>query len=469
MVPGSRRKAATVLVPPGAVTVTTMSSTDGSPELTYPAEGWGGFIREHLGPSLMWALLGIGGSHIVLAPTLGGLYGLFGVWIVAVVYLAKYGGWELGIQYNYGIGRNPVEGYGDLPGPDHWGQWLTLAVYLVGWTVILAAVGFTSATFAAALVPGFTPIQLYVILIGIAMALTLVSRYSWLENLMKIFVIALGGLIVLGVFVAPPSPSVVSEKVFTVPDVTAPGFLGLFAAIAGYAPTGLSTTVTIGSWSLAKKQGARALRSKDLDPRDEQYHEYIRAWMAVGKRDFRIAFGFSFVLLVSMIFLATAVLYPTPPKDQNVALAIGNLLQESFGPWSFYAIVVGAFAALYSTVITVMDGAARVNADVLPLVLERDMDTDRLRRGFIVVMGLASLVPILVIGQLPVTLVIFSAALMAILQVFFYIANYYIVREHLPDPFQPTTLQRAYYAITIVLVVAFGVMGAMGRLGLVGG
>ncbi|MGM0398866.1 MAG: Nramp family divalent metal transporter [Halobacteriota archaeon] len=446
-----------------------MSSTGTTPDLEYPAEGWTGFVREHLGPSLMWALLGIGGSHIVLAPTLGGLYGLFAVWIVGLVYLAKYGGWELGIRYNYGMGRNPVEGYGDLPGPAHWGQWLTLLIYLVGWTTILAAVGFTSATFAAALVPGLTPIQLYVGLIGLAMALTLASRYSWLENLMKIFVVTLGLLIVLGLFVAPPSATVVRETTFAVPDVTTPGFLGLFAAIAGYAPTGLSTTVTIGSWSLAKEQGARALREQNLDPHDEQYHDYIRAWMDVGKRDFRVAFGFSFVLIVSMIFLASSILYPTPPKDQNVALAIGNLLQDSFGAWSFYVMVVGAFAALYSTVITVMDGAARVNADVLDLVLDREVDTDRYRRVFILAMGIASIVPILVIGQLPVTLVIFSAALMAILQVFFYIANYYIVDKHLPEPFQPTTWQRVYYGLTIVLVVGFGVMGAMGRLGLVGG
>lgn len=445
-----------------------MSSTDSIPDLEYPAEDWAGFVREHLGPSLMWALLGIGGSHIVLAPTLGGLYGLFAVWVVGLVYVAKYGGWELGIRYNYGMGRNPVEGYGDLPGPDHWGQWLTLAIYLVGWTVILAAVGFTSAAFAAALIPGVTKLNLYIGLIALAMILTLASRYSWLEALMKVFVLALAALILLGIFVAPPSASVVRETTFAVPDVTGTAFLGLFAAIAGYAPTGLSTTVTIGSWSMAKEQGARALRDRDLDPTDERFHDYIRAWMNVGRRDFRIAFGFSFVLIVSMIFLASSVLYPTPPKETNIAIAIGNLLQESVGQWSFYLIVVGAFAALYSTVITVMDGAARVNADVLSLVLERDVDTERYRRLFILVMGTASIIPILVIGELPITLVIFSAALMAILQVFFYIANYYIVREHLPEPFQPTTWQHVYYVVTIVLVIGFGIMGAMGRLGLVG-
>jgi len=450
-------------------TATEATESAETPDLTYPAEDWGGFVRNHLGPSLMWALLGIGGSHIILAPTFGGLYGVFGVWVVAIIFLAKYGGWELGIRYNYGVGRNPVEGYGDLPGPDHWGQIFTMLVYLVGWTVILASVGFSAAEFLAALMPSVTPIQLYIGLIVVTVALTAVSRYSWLETLMKVFVLALGGLIVLGVFVSPPSASRIAETAFSVPDVTSPVFLSLFAALAGYAPTGLSTTVTIGSWSMAKKEGARALRRQDYDPTDERFHEYIASWMRTGTRDFRVAFGFSFLLIVSMMLLATSVLYPRPPQDANMALAIGGILQEGFGDWTFYVVIAGAFAALFSTVITVTDGAARVNADTLPLILEREMNTDRLRIGFIVLMGAASIIPILIIGQLPITLLVFSAALMAILQVFFYFANYYIVREHLPAAFQPDRRRKLYYAISMALVAGFGIMGGLGRLGLVGG
>jgi hypothetical protein len=63
---------------------------------------------------------------------------------------------------------------------------------------------------------------------------------------------------------------------------------------------------------------------------------------------------------------------------------------------------------------------------------------------------------------------IFSAALMAILQVFFYLANYYIVREHLPAAFQPGTARTIYYVLTMLLVAGFGVMGGLSRLGLVG-
>lgn len=37
----------------------------GGPRLEFPNEDWGGFFKKHFGPSMLWALLGIGGSHIV--------------------------------------------------------------------------------------------------------------------------------------------------------------------------------------------------------------------------------------------------------------------------------------------------------------------------------------------------------------------------------------------------------------------
>ncbi|MFO8063961.1 MAG: divalent metal cation transporter, partial [Spirochaetia bacterium] len=192
------------------------------------------------------------------------------------------------------------------------------------------------------------------------------------------------------------------------------------------------------------------------------------SWIKTGRRDYNIGFLFSLVLIISMILLSTAVLYPEPPTDANIAIAVGNILSETVGTWSFYVIAVGAFAALYSTVITVLDGASRVDADLLPLVLERPMNTEAVRRIIALLMGIASIVPILVIGTLPVTLLVFSAALMSILQIFFYFANYFIVRRHLPKRFQPGSKARAYYWVSIIIVVLFGVVGALGRLGLVG-
>jgi Mn2+/Fe2+ NRAMP family transporter len=92
-------------------------------ELNYPDKDWASFLKNHFGPAIMWALLGIGGSHIVLAPTFGGTYGILAIWIYTLVYIIKYGGWELGIRYNYAVGDNLLTGYSRIPGPKNWAVW----------------------------------------------------------------------------------------------------------------------------------------------------------------------------------------------------------------------------------------------------------------------------------------------------------------------------------------------------------
>lgn len=438
-------------------------------ELEYPAESWTGFFREHFGPSMLWALISIGGSHIILAPTLGGFFGIFAVWIFLLIYVAKYGGWELGIRYTYGVGGNPVEAYGDLPGPKNWAMWVSVFIFTVLYTGITAAVGFGTAALAAALTP-LDPLSAYGILLAIAVGVVVFSRYGLLENILKVFTAILGVLIVLGVLFGPPSTGVIAETATSLPEGTSLAlFVGLFAAAAGFAPTGHSTSILIGSWSMAKKEGAQALREEGVDPNDERYHDYIAAWIKTGRRDFNIGYAFSLVIMLSMVLLAANVLYPNPPTDENLAFVLGDILSDSFGPWSFWAMLVCAFAALYSTVITLLDGGSRATADILPLALENDdLDSERIRRFVVVGMGVGSLIPIVVIGELPVTLILWISVLLVIFEVFFYPANWYIVERRLPEAFRPSTRWKIYYVVTIVLVVIFALMGAAEELGILG-
>jgi len=453
------------------------AATDGgadvsAADLSYPSESWAGFFRNHFGPSMLWALIGIGGSHIVLAPTIGGTYGLFAVWIFGLIYVAKYGGWELGIRYNYGVGGNPIEAYRDLPGPKNWALWATVLVFTVAYTGITAAVGASTTALALTVLP-LSFIQAYALLIGVAAALVLVAGYSVLEKVLAVFTVSLGALLIVGAVAGPPSAEVAASTAVAVPDLTGPLFVGLFAAAAGFAPTGFSTSILIGSWSMAKGEGASELRERGLDPTDERYHDYVRAWIRTGRRDFNIGYAFSFVLIASMILLATNVLYPDPPTDANLAVALGNILRESFGPWSFWAVIAGGFAALYSTVITLLDGGSRATSDILPLALE-DADVDvnvnaeLVRRVVVLGMAAGSVLPVVIIGDLPVTLVVWIAAILAVTEVFFYPANWFVVERNLPEAFRPSRTWKAYYVVTILLVIGFGVMGALETFGVIG-
>ena len=429
-----------------------------------PFDDLSDFLNRFFGPGMLWALLGIGGSHLVLAPSIGATFGYFGLWIATLVYAAKYGGWELGIRYAHGTGNHPVEGYRTLPGPNNWGLWLTLFIYAVGWPLILGAVGSATASFAnrAGILPGPGSGNSFLILLLFALFLVLVlsSRYDLIERLFLLFLIPLAGILVLAVFVAPPSPSLVGNTLFDASALREPAFLAMFAAFAGYAPTGLSTTVTIGSWTRAKQQEQQGSSTSDPPSAGERV-QALRS----GRLDFHIGYLFSFLLILCMISLSASVLYPDAPSDRNLALEIARLLVPAFGEWTRIVMLVGGFAALYSTVLTVLDGSARVCTDVLKMLASEGTVPGWTRNAVLLYMFTVSAIPVLLLGSMPVTLLMWSAALMAVLQVFFFIANYYIVRTHLPDELQPGTLLRYYYLFSIVCVVLFGCIGAIGKLG----
>lgn len=219
---------------------------------------------------------------------------------------------------------------------------------------------------------------------------------------------------------------------------------------------------------MAKGQGASQLEEYDLDPEKEKHHEYIREWIKTGRRDFNIGYGLSFVFVLAMIVLSVNVLYPDPPGDANFALAVGQILSESFGPWSFWAMMIGAIAALYSTVITLLDGASRAVGDILPMALEDEsLDSDRIRRAVVVMIVVASSAAVLSLGNIPVTFIVFVAAILAVTEIAFYPANWYVVKKNLPEAFHPSRAWTVYYAFSLLAVLAFGVMGAAVRLDLV--
>lgn len=421
------------------------------------------FLKRFFGPGMLWALLGIGGSHLVLAPSIGATFGYFGLWVAALVYAAKYGGWELGIRYAHGTGSHPLEGYKTLPGPNNWGLWLTLVVYAVGWPTILGAVGSATASFAkrAGVFPGIESGNSFLILLSLALVLVLLlsSRYYLVERLLLLFLIPLAGILALGVFVAPASSSLVASTLLDTSPIRDPAFLALFAAFAGYAPTGLSTTATIGSWTSAK-QREQVGSASDSSTTEER----INAFRS-GRLDFNIGYLFSFLLILSMISLSATVMYPDPPTDANIALEIARLLVPAFGEWTKLIMLAGGIAALYSTVLTVLDGSARVCTDILQILFPGWPIPGWTRPAMLVYMFIVSAIPVLVLGSRPVTLLVWSAAFMAVLQVFFFIANYYIVRTHLSDELQPGTALRYYYLLSIGCVMFFGCMGAIGKLG----
>lgn len=449
-----------------------MKSTDGSeqsePDLNFPDRDWAGFFRNHFGPSLLWALIGIGGSHVVLAPTVGARFGFFGVLLFLLVYVLKYGGWTLGIRYNYATGRNPLRDYDSLPGPPNWALWMTLVVFGVFYLMIAAAVGVGAAALLASLVP-LSEMTLYAVLMVLAAALVGIGRYEQIEKILIGLTVLLVALILPGVLLSWTEPETLRRTAFRLPDVSAPGVLALIVGVVGFAPTGHSTSLLVGSWSLAKNpksfQGDGPPEGVDRD----RYVLCVRDWIEVGLRDFRIAYAFSLIVALSMVLVAVSVLYPEPLADEDFAVRFGRILSESLGEWSYYAVVLGSFAALYSTVLTMYDGTVRALVELSECLLGEVVSERRrlVRRGFVAWFFLAATLPVVLIGPGVVSFVVWISAVTAITEVVYYPANWYLVKVNLPSEFQPPEGFGLLHLVSVLFVTGSGILAALVRLGVV--
>ena len=78
----------------------------------------------------------IGGSHLVLAPTAGAMFGYELLWLIVIAHLLKYHAFEFGPRLALAADMSLLEGYRRLPGPRNWALWLGAAVY----TTVVAVV-----------------------------------------------------------------------------------------------------------------------------------------------------------------------------------------------------------------------------------------------------------------------------------------------------------------------------------------
>lgn len=431
-------------------------------KLEYPDESWTGFLKNHFGPSIVWALLGIGGSHIVLGPTMGSLFGLFAIWLVTLIFLVKYGAWSLGIRYNYTVGKDLITGYKDLPGPKNWALWLSALVILTAVIVNTAAIGLSGAAFLLMYLP-LSLIEAYALLIILTVLLVAGTNYSMLERILMSFIIIFVVLIVLGALLGPPSADVIAETTFDVPDLLTSPYLVVFAGAAGLMPTLISSSLFLSSWSLTKNVGLKDPRAANLA--EEEYDEFVSSWLRTGLRDFRIGYLFSYVFLIAMVVLAANVLYPGVPGDQDIEIAIAEIFTETYGEWAFHIVIIGALAALWSTVITALDGGSRA---ILKILDEMNVSPghNQERRILVVVLAVLSALPVMIVGQVPVTLVVLLGVLGLVLEVYIYPANLYLVLNKVPEKHRPSRQTIILYLTAIGIFALFAILGAAEQAGI---
>jgi len=300
-----------------------------------------------MGPGVVLAALAIGSGELVLTPRSGAQYGFALLWvpILTIVYKAAFS--EGLARLTIASGDDVFRAFDWLPGPRHWAQYLIILVFsldMIGYGGIALAAG----SALAGLFPGFD------IRVGGLCAAALVpvllhtGSYPFFEKV----VVAMCGVLLAGViytlFQVPlPGHQIARGLVPSLPEGSVSTIMGLMGWI------GAGTTTLLYSTWINEKIG-----------KAHSEQEY-RRWLSTMRID--CIASYTLILGISFAFLAmgVATLHTqgiVPGKQQIMSTLSGMLDSVPRGRETF---LVVAFFALFSTVVSCMDGKSRAIASML--------------------------------------------------------------------------------------------------------
>ena len=308
-----------------------------------------------LGPGILMASAAVGGSHIVSSAQAGALYGWSLLLLVILTNLFKYPFFRFGAEYTLETGKNLVEGYAEK-GKVYLGIFFILNVFSA--LVNTAAVGILCAAIVASAFPnalGLSITQWSLILIVIIWAMLLFGGYKFLDGLAKWIMSALTLATVLAVIVAIiEHPEYGADFVEKTPwQMTALPFI---VSLMGWMPAPIEISAINSLWTAEKG------KTVDISIKD-------------GLFDFNVGFIGTAILAVFFVAMGALIQYPTGQEVQAAGAAyiqqFVGMYASVLGDWSRFLITFIAFLCIFGTVITVIDGYSRVNAESLRLLFKK--------------------------------------------------------------------------------------------------
>ena len=308
-----------------------------------------------LGPGILMASAAVGGSHIGSSAQAGAMYGWSLLLLVILANLFKYPFFRFGAEYTLETGKNLVEGYAEK-GKVYLGIFFILNVFSA--LVNTAAVGILCAAIVASAFPnalGLSITQWSLILIVIIWAMLLFGGYKFLDGLAKWIMSALTLATVLAVIVAIiEHPEYGADFVEKTPwQMTALPFI---VSLMGWMPAPIEISAINSLWTAEKG------KTVDISIKD-------------GLFDFNVGFIGTAILAVFFVAMGALIQYPTGQEVQAAGAAyiqqFVGMYASVLGDWSRFLITFIAFLCIFGTVITVIDGYSRVNAESLRLLLKK--------------------------------------------------------------------------------------------------
>lgn len=417
-------------------------------------------IWSTLGPGFLYAGAAIGVSHLVQSTKAGAQYGFTLLGIVIISNVLKYPFFEAGPRYAAATGENLIQGYQRI---GKWAVWMFTMLTASTAFIIQAAVTIvTAALFSNLIGIDFTGLQASAILLAICGSILFVGQYKWLDTLIKWVVVLLTVATIIAFFKAQTVQTEISLWPSWVSSESA--FVFLFA-LMGWMPAPVDIAAWHSIWTVEKQRESGSESPKtNLDRLKE------------ALRDFHIGYWGTAVLAMIFLSLGALVLYANgvafnPPSGAEFSKGFIQIYTDTLGSWTYPIIAFAAFAAMFSTTITVLDGAPRVADELVPALQGKQNNQQKLvYRITVVVIALGAL---LLIGMYAGksafgTLIKIATITSFVTAPLLGFLNFKLAfSDHMPQEARPSQVNKIVSIIGLVFLGSFALVYSLYVVGLV--
>lgn len=320
-------------------------------------------FTSQFGPGLITASAAIGTSHFVQATRAGSYFGFELLWLVILVNILKYPFIEFGARYVSAKNENLLFGYFRYSKIVFY---LILFISLIFTTLSFAANGFVCAGIIKVVFNLNIKINYIVgLLLLFCSILITVGRYNLLDNMMKIFIIAL----TITTFIAVVSTlndfqSLPTEEIFYQDSAMSLQYLPFLIALMGWMPGSIDLSVWHSLWLKARNNEKNPLNFKQ------------------AINDFNVGYFITIITAILFLLIGALMIHNSkivvPEKSDEFARLLIDLYSSSIGAWASPIIGVAIMSAMISTCLAVVDSYPRLITESF-VVLKNDLSLKKKR------------------------------------------------------------------------------------------
>lgn len=345
-----------------------------------------------LGPGLILVGNIVGSGELIATPSLSAEAGYTFLWLILFsCFIKVFFQIEIG-RYAISEGRTTLESLNELPGPRlgvNWILWYWLGMMTASLVQIGGMCGGVAQALRIALpIWGESSENVWAMLTGLSVILLLVvGRYKMVERVSLVLVGLFTVITIYSVIQIQFTPfaitagDVVDGFRFTLPDdpTARSKVFGTALMAFGITGVGASELVAYPYWCLEKGYG----RFVGKRSSEDSWAKRASGWVRMMQYDAWVSMIVFTIPTVAFYLLGTALLHPRGevPKGSEMVEKLSGMYSESFGVYSKYVFLLGAFCVLYSTFFIATAGNARMLSDwfgIIGLYDKRDPEKRRL-------------------------------------------------------------------------------------------